>query len=129
MHDLDREQLKDAVKALLKTHEGPEAAITMTELYARVTGAVVIPWRRYDQTRLIRSVVEQLRREGCPIGLKGGPAGGYFWARNDEELKGTIGWFHERAMSALKQEAQLKRLHPGELIRQYEIELKETSDA
>lgn len=124
MHELDREALKERIKAALKEHEGPEAAITMTELYARITGAVVIPWRRYDQTRLVRSVVEQLRREGCPIGVKGGNSGGYFWARNEEELKGTIGWFHERAMSALKQEAVLKRLHPGELIKQYALELE-----
>lgn len=125
MNDQDRHELKERIRAILKHHAGPARCITMTALHAEATGEIIVPRRRYDQTRITRSIVEQLRREGCPIGNKGGRDGGYFWARNDGELTQTIAVFHGRAMSSLGQEAALKRVNCGELLRQYEIELND----
>lgn len=125
----DREELKQKVREVLERHRGPDDCVNMFELFHAVTGQPVIPGRKINQTRLIRSLVEQLRREGCPIALRSGSEGGYFWARTEEELKSTIAWFHERAMSSLKQEATLKRMNPGEVIKQYEMELKEETEA
>lgn len=123
----DREELKAKARMILKDHQGPDDCINMFELYHAITGLPVIPGRKINQTRIIRSLVEQLRREGCPIGLKSGHEGGYFWARNAKELGPTIAWFHDRAMSSLKQEANLKKLEPGEVAKQYAIELEETA--
>ena len=125
MRERDRAEMLTRAREILQQHQGPDDCITMTELYRQVTGEVVIPWKRYDQSRVIRSIVEQLRREGARIGRKGGKYGGYFWARNDDELATTVDWFHARAMSALKQEAALRRANTKDLIRQYEIELNE----
>lgn len=120
----EREPLKNKIRAILETYQGPDNCITMTDLHARATGDAIIPWRRYDQTRSTRAIVEELRFDGCPIGNKGGKNGGYFWARNDAELKSTIQWFHERAMSGLAQEAALKRVSFGELLKQYQLEFE-----
>lgn len=125
MRELDRAEMLARAREILQQHQGPDDCITMTELYYQVTGEAVIPWKRYDQSRVIRSIVEQLRQEGARIGRKGGKHGGYFWARNDEEMMATAEWFHSRAMSALKQEAAIKRVTTKELIKQYETEFNE----
>lgn len=125
---LERDALKRAVGEILDRHRGPQRAITMVALFRQATGEVVIPNRRYDQTRIVRSVVEQLRREGRPIGLVSGRGGGYFVAQSDTELQPTIDWFHSRAMSSLQQEAALKRITFGELLQQYRLELDPETD-
>lgn len=122
MQSDDRAALKDQVRALLREHVGPENCITMTQLFHHATGEPVIPNRRYDQSRIVRSLVEELRRDGCPIGLHGGINGGYFWARSADELDPTVQWFHRRALSSLKQEAALKRVPFEELLKQYQLE-------
>ncbi len=128
MSDLDRAEIKEKVDALLKEHMGQDNCILMNELYVRVTGGHIIPFRRYDQTRFIRSIIKELREAGRPIGIKSGNHGGYFTARNDEELESTIKTFHSRAMSSLKQEAALKRISFNELLEQYELELSQQSE-
>ena len=110
------------MKKKLKQHKGPENCVTMNELFVDATGSYIIPNRRYDQTRIIRSIVKDLREEGCPIGIKGGKSGGYFWARNDAELKSTIEKFHHRAMSSLQQEAALRRIPFNQLLLELEEE-------
>ncbi len=127
--DHDRIKLKDAIHNILQQHQGPEDCITMIELHHRSSGEVIVPWRKYDQTRITRSIIEQLRREGVPVGNRSGSEGGYFLARNDEELKPTINVFHARAMSSLGQEAALKRMPFEELLRQYELELQQETEA
>lgn len=126
MTDYDREEIKEKVDALLKQHLGQDDCILMNEIYVTVTGSHIIPYRRYDQTRFIRSIIKELREAGRPIGIKSGNNGGYFTARNDEELESTIQTFHCRAMSSLRQEAALKRISFNELLEQYELELSQT---
>lgn len=120
MNDLDRVEFKCQVAALLKTHMGPEDCILQYEIYVEITGSHIIPKRRYDQTRFIRSIIKDLREEGMAIGIA---KNGYFLARNAQELEATIQTFHKRAISSLKQEAALKRLTFNELLEQYELEL------
>jgi hypothetical protein len=121
MPESDRDHLLRRVREILERHQGPDEAITMTQLHVTATGETIIPWKRYDQTRLTRSLIDQLRREGMPIASCGR---GYYVARSGDELEATIARFHSRALSSLKAEATLKRMHPGELIRQYSIELQ-----
>lgn len=125
MDDQDRMTLKVRVRELLNKHQGPDDCVLMNEIFVEVTGNHIIPTRRYDQTRIIRSIIVDLREEGCPIGIKAGSNGGYFWARNDEELESTIQTFHKRAISSFKQEAALKRIPFGKLLEQYELELSQ----
>lgn len=69
--------------------------------------------------------MKDLRKEGCPIGNKSGVNGGYFWARNEEELQTTINVMHSRALASLGQEAALKRVRIETLLKQYKLELDE----
>ena len=125
MDDQERSALKVRVRDILMVHKGPNDCVLMNEIYVEVTGYHIIPTRRIDQTRIIRSIIVALREESCPIGIKAGSGGGYFWARNDAELEATIVTFHKRAISSLKQEAALKRIPFGELLEQYELELSQ----
>lgn len=128
MTEHPREYLLERCRALVSAHKGPDDCITMTELYHQLTGEVVIPWRRYDQSRIVRSLIEQLRREGCPIGHKGGKFGGYFWAADQAELDTTARMFRSRGLSAFKQEAALRRVSNTELLKQYQLDLKEEAN-
>lgn len=129
MSDLSRSELKLKVDQLLQSHLGADNCILMNAIFVSVTGSHIIPNRRYDQTRIIRSIIKELREDGRPIGIKAGSNGGYFTAQNDEELESTILLFHHRAMSSLKQEAALKRISFSELLEQYELELSEKDKA
>jgi len=126
MPEHDRDTLKQRLRALLERHQGPEHCITMTALHHAVTGETVIPWKRYDQSRLTRALVEELRREGAPIAHRAGGRGGYFWARSDAELADTVAWFHARALASLRQEAALKRIGLDALCAQLQMELATT---
>lgn len=119
----DRRDLAEAVRHVLERHEGRDQPITMAALFAITTGETIVPGRRYDQTRIVRSLIEQLRREGLPVANS---PRGYFLARDDEELAPTIRAFHQRAMSSLRQEKALKRVSFEDLLRQYELELRRT---
>lgn len=97
----------------------------MTELFARVTGETVIPWRRYDQTRVIRSIVKELRDDGYPIA---NGKGGYYLATSVAALQATIDRYHQRAMSSLKTEAALRKIDPSGVIEQYRLELNQAKE-
>ena len=126
MHNSDdREWLTRRVLTELERRTCEQDAITMTELFARVTGETVIPWRRYDQTRVIRSIVKQLREDGHPIA---NGTGGYYMAASAEALQPTIERYHQRAMSSLKTEAALKKIDPAGLVEQYRLELQATEE-
>ena len=125
---MKREEMLVAVKICIRQHVGHDNAISQYEVYRSVTGLPIVPGRKYDHTRIIRSIVEQLRREGCPIGNRSGAKGGYFWASHLPDLDPTIKSFHSRAMSSLKQEAALKQISEVELIKQYQLELSLPSE-
>lgn len=121
----DRKTLMARLLEILRRQEGPDHPVSMTELFHRLTGETVIPWRRYDQSRLVRSLVRQAREEGHPIAHRAGRDGGYFLARSDAELDETAEWFRKRALASLRQEARLKRISMNTLIEQYRLELNE----
>jgi len=120
---LDREQIKQRALEVLARHVGKYNAITMAELTGAVQRCQVTPSRRYDESRIVRSVVEQLRREGHPICHHNGKGGGYFLAATEAELDETARWFRQRAMSAFRQEASLKRISLTALVEQLHLDL------
>lgn len=123
MQQLDREQIKQRVLEVLARHVGKANAITMADLTSAVQRCQVTPSRRYDESRIVRSVVEQLRREGHAICHHNGRGGGYFMAASDAELADTAQWFRQRAMSAFRQEAALKRISLTDLVEQLHLDL------
>jgi len=129
MDDAERNILKQRVIDELQHHKGPDNCIKMWEIFTAITGQHIIPIKKTDQTRIIRTLIEQLRKEGHPIGNKPGTYGGYFLATCDEELEGTIKNFHNRAMSSLEQEAALKRTNPSKLMQQCMIDFEEQENS
>lgn len=121
---LDREQLKERALAVLQRHVGKPNAITMTRLTAAIQGGDVVPSARYEESRIVRSIISQLREEGHPICHFNGTGGGYFWAANEAELEHTAAWFRQRAMSAFRQEANLKRISLSELVEQLKLDIE-----
>lgn len=121
----DRVYLKQKLKKIVHECVGPESAISMQGLYVRLTGHGIIPYKRHEQTRIVRSLVNELRNEGCPIGSTSGNSNGYFWARNEKELDITLAKLHGQAMTSLKTEAALKRVSFDDLLKQYQIEFRE----
>jgi hypothetical protein len=121
---LDRDTLKERALTVLQRHVGKPNAITMTRLTAAIQGGDVIPSRRYDESRLTRSIISQLRAEGHPIAHTNGRGGGYFFAATEAELEETAAWFRSRAMSAFRQEANLKRISLSELVEQLKLDIE-----
>jgi hypothetical protein len=119
----DRQVLKERALEVLQQRVGKANAITMTRLAGSIQGCAVLPSARYEETRLVRSIIEQLRREGHPVCHHNGRGGGYFWAANEAELEETAAWFRKRAMSAFRQEANLKRISLAELVEQLRLTL------
>lgn len=121
----DRADLLARVQALLQQCRGPQAAIRMVELFALATGDVVVPGKRYDQTRIVRSLVDQLRRQGCPIAHG---SNGYFWADDPADLEPTIRWFHLRALASLRQERALRRVPFEQVLEQHQLDFDSQPD-
>lgn len=122
---LDRDTLKDRALTVLQRHVGKGNAITMTRLAGAIQGCDVVPSSRYEESRIVRSIISQLREEGHPIAHHNGRGGGYFWAANEAELAETAAWFRSRAMSAFRQEANLKRISLSELVEQLRLDIEQ----
>lgn len=120
----DREKLLKRLRDVMARHHGRGACISMTALVPAVMGGFIIPMRRYDQTRIVRSLVAALQEEGMPIVHKGGRGGGYYVAATDEELNAEADWFHKRALSSLHREAVLRRTSVRQVVQQIELELE-----
>lgn len=120
---IERAEIKRRVRRILGDCKGPDHAITMEELARRAKGEHTIPGKRYDQSRIIRSVVRELRQEGMAICNRYGHGGGYFVAASDEDIDDTCRVLHSRALSSLEIERDLRRINVGALLEQLELEL------
>ena len=49
----------------------------------------------FSDTRDVRYLVEEARKNRKPICFKGGKDGGYFWPRSPKEAEHTINYFHK----------------------------------
>lgn len=94
---------RESVLAALTKHIGKERGITATDLVGEITWSAGTP----AETRQLRHVIEELRREGQHI--CGHPSAGYFIARNEAELNETCRWLVDRAMTTLTQVSKMKK--------------------
>jgi hypothetical protein len=96
---LDRATLR-----VLSSHIGRELAISRVEL---VTDVGLLGFKVHERAE--RAQINQLRKQGYPICSTGGEGGGYFMARDWDELEEYIEReVHARAMDLLEQEQALK---------------------
>ncbi len=97
--------LERAVLRVLQKRIGLKMAISRPELVANVH---YLGFTASD--RQIRSVINQLRKEGHLICSTGGPNGGYWLAKDWGELRTFLeNEVHPRAMDLLETEEALKR--------------------
>lgn len=79
-----RPQIREAVINVLKTCKGKDNAISAANLFVAATGETVVPSIERNQTRVIRSIVNDLRREKVLPIISGN---GYWLAESDAELE------------------------------------------
>ncbi len=93
-----------------------------------ITGAELVKVLIFDCTpgdeRRLRTVVEQLRREGHAICAD--PAHGYFMAANAKELDATCEFLYGRVITTLKQITAMKKVAMPDLRGQLGLPLQPT---
>lgn len=120
--ELDRERLKGRLLQVMIEHTGRSRMIGMGELYERVFGE---GWEhRINDTRRLRKLIEELRREGTPISYDTTwNGGGYYVASTTSEMADLCGRIRAKALRLLRMEAQLRRISLPELHGQLRLDM------
>lgn len=109
---------------LMRDHIGRGNAIGMGELYETLFGE---PWEnRINDTRHLRTLITELRREGLPIcsvccSLKPG----YYLAAAGSEREEYCGRLRKQGLKKLDQEARVRKLALPEVVQQVLLNLQE----
>ena len=118
---------------VLTKHVGKPRSISMAELYREVFGEV--PKNKINQTRIIRQLITDLRKEGIPIcSDMDREGGGYYLASAGGELERYCMKLRTRALKLLQVEANLRRKTLPELLGQialamaYDLKVGGTTD-
>lgn len=94
---------RESVLHALSRHIGRENGITARALVTEICGE-----HSAGRERQLRKVVELLRKDGHAIVAL--PSGGYFIARDRDELAATIAFLQARLVTSAVQIRQLRRL-------------------
>lgn len=93
-----------------------------------ITAAALVRELIFDHTmadeRRLRTVIEQLRREGH--GICADPTHGYFMAANAKELDATCEFLYSRALTSLQQITAMKKIAMPDLRGQLGLPLQPT---
>lgn len=116
MRDYDRPAIKARVAEILGTKE----PITKEALWHCATNEVIVPWRRIDQTRLLRSIIAELQRDGMPV-VHGRQ--GYYLATEDSDIEREARWHRSRAFASFRREQALRKITSQQLLLEYQNEL------
>jgi len=117
-----REKLKSRLLEIMIGHIGRSKAIGMGELYEQVFGR---PYNnRINDTRRLRSLITELRKDGkgiCSASTKEGS--GYWIASADSELRDYCSKLRKKAFKILRMESNIMAISMPELMGQMELEL------
>ena len=116
------------LRKIMPHHIGRQRAIGMGELFEDVFGR---PWQnRINDTRALRHLITEARREGDPIcSDTSSSGGGYFYAAASSELEEFCALFRRRAIRSLMTESRIRKISLPELLGQMQLRLKEGKDA
>jgi len=122
MTDFEKELYKGDLLRIISRHVGRSNKIGMGELYERV---FFDAWNnRINDTRRLRKLVTELRKEGVPIcSDTSRTGGGYYLASVGSELNTYCRKLRDRALKMLVQESKLRRTTLPELLGQIQLEL------
>lgn len=120
-------ELRASLLAILTKHVGREKAIGMGELYEAVYGK---PWRhRINDTRPLRHVITDLRREGrpiCSVRTTSGP--GYYLPGAASEQRAYVDGLKREAIRKLSMAAKIEEVGLHELLGQMSLNLRPKSE-
>lgn len=119
--ELDEARLKLTMTML--RHVGPNNKIGMGELYTTVFGK---PWaHRINDTRNLRSLIMELRKEGMPVMSDCASNGGYWVAASASEINAYCAKTTKRALAMLSRAANIKQVSLADYLGQLSLELGE----
>lgn len=113
----EREAAKNRLLKEITLHVGATRRIGMGELFERIFAETYS--HRINDTRRLRTIITELRREGVPIVSKpSGADAGYFLASAGSELVGYCRRLRNSALKKLALEATLRKMTLPELMGQ-----------
>lgn len=119
----DRQHYKSRLLIELTQHVGRAKAVGMGELYESVFGEKWL--HRINDTRRLRTLITELRREGVVICSAAMAAGGGYWiASAGSELSDYCERLEGQAIKKLAQSARLKKVGLPDLLGQLQVELR-----
>ena len=122
MKKKEKDKYKAILLSVLARHVGKSKSISMEQLHKEVFGSE--PEDKYNSTRVLRKLVEELRREGVPIcSSMQSTGGGYYIAAAGSELEAYLKNLRKRALKALMLEAKLRNMALPKLIGQIQLNL------
>lgn len=120
MERTKKERYKNKLLRVMVKHIGKTNSISMSALYEAVFGE---PCRdKINETRIIRRLITELRRDGVPIcSDTDSEGGGYYLAAAGGELENYCMRLRIRALKTLRMEAILRKMTLPELIGQLNL--------
>ena len=117
----DIDQAKLRLYMIMLQHIGPSQKIGMGELYEQVFGR---PWNnRINDTRQIRMLITQMKKEGQAVMSSSSPINGGYWiAASGSELDAFVKKDKLRALKILSRISNMKKVSLPELMGQMLIE-------
>jgi len=109
--------------AVLFSHVGKHNAIGMAELYEAVFGET---WNhRINDTRILRYLITQMRRDGIPIcSVATKTGGGYYQAAAGSELKNYLERNKARALKILSRNAAIEKISLPDYLGQMRLNME-----
>lgn len=129
MTPVEKELCKYRILGVLPDHIGREKAIGMGELYEVIFGK---PWaNRINDTRMLRQLITELRREGSPIcSTRDQQKPGYYFApRRSSEGRDYVARLKREALRKLDMAARFERIALPELMGQMVLNLRGEAEA
>lgn len=119
----DDEYRRTRLLSRMVSHIGQMNAIGMGELYESVYDQT---WKhRINDTRRLRRIITDLRREGVAIcSLSAAAGGGYYLPAVGSELKAYLGAAEKRALKILARNSKIKRISLPEYLSQMRLALE-----
>ena len=107
---------------IMTSRIGKDNIIGMGELYQQVFGE---PWQhRINDTRALRDLITELRKEGCPICSSASASGGGYWlGQKGKDTGNYLRNLREQGLRKLALEASIRKVSLAELLGQARLEL------
>ncbi|MCD4761032.1 hypothetical protein K8R42_03995 [bacterium] len=123
MTEQEIQMRKTRILMIMSGHVGQGKRIGMGELYERVFEETYD--HRINDTRRLRKLITELRRDGvaiCSVASKNG--GGYWLASAGSELETYCKNLRIRAIKILGMESRIRKISMSEMMGQMALELK-----